>query len=147
MLNILLRPFNSPLCIRVDVVFDSYKNEHSIKSFERARRKSSDVIEVKIMNASSPLPKDWKRFMSGTKNKDNLTNFLCEEWCTSAQKKLTQNQLLILGGGFADSTEVRAIRNEEVVSLDILKSTQEEADTRLILHAAHAAPTTEQVVI
>ena len=146
-LQIVLKPFKSGSCFRIDVVFDCYNTDNSIKSFERARRKAGDSIELRITNQSTPLPKDWKRFMSSSKNKENLKNFLCEKWCKDVRPILTAGQVLIIAGGFSDSAEARAIKMQQVTSLTHLRSTHEEADTRILLHAADASMSTEDIVV
>ena len=47
-------------CNRVDVVFDRYDKEDSIKEAERAQRGSSSSFEVRISGPSTPFPKKWQ---------------------------------------------------------------------------------------
>ena len=85
--------------------------------------------------------------MLSSKNKANLTAFLCESWCDSAPDILEIGQVLVLAGGFKDSNLTRAVTKGNVTSLNHLQSTQEEADTRMLLHAADASNSSQNIVI
>ena len=50
-------------CDRVDIVFDQYR-DMSIKSHERSRRGSSSALEVKINSPSTPVPKQWAKYIA-----------------------------------------------------------------------------------
>ncbi|KAK3696845.1 hypothetical protein QZH41_003454 [Actinostola sp. cb2023] len=126
----------SPNCSRIDVVFDQYRNE-SIKCGERERRGESTSLEVKIYSSSTPVPKQWLKYIGNPRNKLNLMGFLSETWCTMARDSLHQHQQLVLAGGFKDGTKVVSISGGASEEVHSLFSDQEEADTRMLLHAKH----------
>lgn len=129
------------------MVFDRYDLPQSIKESERLRRGSSNALEINIANRNTPVPKQWQKFISNSKNKVNLISFLCKEWCEMAKSKLRRDQELIIGGGLTDPTLAIMISNGRSRTLDELKSDHEEADTRMILHASHASSSKARIVI
>ncbi len=117
----------------VDVVFDRYRTE-TIKARTRAKRTgSSRSIRRTIDNRDVLLPANWKQFIDLPDNKANLNEILSEHILPKAKDTL-QNCQLVTSGGFADETTVKSSRDSDVHQL--LQSTHEEADTRVILHAA-----------
>ena len=59
--------------------------------------------------------------------------------CKVGQEMLMQGKRLIIAGGFTDGERVAEItRARPTEDIDALKSNHEEADTRMILHAAYA---------
>ena len=109
---------------RVDVVFDRYETA-SIKGLARLKRGVAQRQQVGIM---APIPRNWHDFLRCDQNKVALFNFLTEQMCI---KQVPAGKMLI---GTHD-TNVRC-------SLDCYNTTflepcnQEEADTRMLLHAA-----------
>lgn len=130
---------------------DSY-GSNSIKAAERHKRydqtKRGKAYEVKE-HYETPEPQD---FFGVSKNKTELQNFLCEEWSkwwfTSASS-LRGPSKLYLGGGFYDKTKTLVVTPNDVQPVPKLQSTQEEADTRIILHTLYSAQNdgAERVVI
>ena len=82
---------NAPLgqkgCVRVDVVFDQYKSV-SIKAGEREKRGESTALEIKIQSPTTPIPKQWMKYISNPKNKVNLCDFLSERFSEMGKDKL-----------------------------------------------------------
>ena len=72
--------FNTLSVLRVDIVFDRYDTEHSIKEIERQRQQNVSGYEVQIYSSSVPVPKLWDKFISNNTNKAKLAKFLCEHW-------------------------------------------------------------------
>ena len=68
-------------CQRLDIVFNVYKSR-SIKDFERTRRMHSGSPIIKIVSKDQPTPKQWKKFLGSSSNKNNLIEFLLESWKT-----------------------------------------------------------------
>ena len=72
-------------------------------------------------------------------NKSRLLAYLCEKWSTD---EVTNSSLgsrkLYLGGGFLDETKSVLLTEGSCVDVAELQSTQEEADTILILHAVYS---------
>ena len=84
-------------CDRVDIVFDQYR-DMSIKSHERSRRGSSSALEVKINSPSTPVPRQWAKYISNPRNKTNLCTFLAQVLSELGRKKLPQGKCLVIGG-------------------------------------------------
>ena len=128
-------PLGNNGCNRVDVVFDRYDKEESIKEGERARRGSSSGYEVRIAGPSTRVPKKWITFISNPRNKTNLKIFLSNTWVKMAQIKLKPDEELVLAGCFEDSSESVLITRNEKRPMPHMFSNHEEADTRMLLHA------------
>lgn len=111
-------------CQRVDVVFDVYKQD-TLKSQTRLQRGSG--IRRKIIG-STPIPTNWAGLLRVDENKTELFSLLAEKAVS-----LMPPETMILC----------TIGNEVITShpnfldRDITPSTQEEADTRILLHVAH----------
>ena len=142
----LARKYNST---RLDFVADRYP-ALSIKNTERQRRADKGVQKVHIFGKDQNVPKQWKKFLSCGENKESLVVFLCEYWraCSSSQlgtvsaiHVTAKENCYVLYAGESPSDRVRS---DEVSPL---RSNHEEADTRLILHAKHAAATHNNVII
>ena len=120
---------------RVDVVFDSYIGEDSIKASTRAKRigKIKPIRKV-IDGPHVPLPHVWSNFISMDENKYDIANFL-SEMIMQKGEDLPERWELLTGGGFSSPTDARSTRRQTVH----LHSNHEEADTRLILHSCEAA--------
>ena len=61
-------------CNRVDIVFDQYWKV-PIKAEERLRRGSTNSLEIKINGPTTPVPKQWVKYMANPQNKVNLCHF------------------------------------------------------------------------
>ena len=70
--------FTAPLslhnCLESHIVFDQYI-ETSIKAGERSRRGESAALEVQIGGPSTPVPKQWGKYISNPQNKVNLCDY------------------------------------------------------------------------
>jgi len=117
---------------RIDVVFDVYK-ENSIKNAERVKRGSKSAMTFGKI-ASGHRLKQWKSFLQGGKNKTQLIDFLVEEWSNnqSLRERLDRKELFLTHGD-----QCTRVTKESVSDVQDLQSSQEEADTRLLLHAEH----------
>ena len=72
--NIFTAPLFSNNCVQVHVVFDQYW-ENSIKEGERERRGASVGLEVRIGGPTTPVPRQWGKYISNPKNKVRLRLF------------------------------------------------------------------------
>ena len=107
----------------------------SIKSGTRAQRaKSIKPIRRVIGSKNTQLPSNWKSFISSTENKADLAAFLSGA-LEKKTEELDKEYELVLGGGFENILEVWSSKERNIENL---KSSHEEADTRLILHANDA---------
>ena len=79
----------------------------------------------------------WRRFLSQMKNKTSLIRFLADEFKKEKYKEILQHQRKVL---FITSEEkCWKLTGKSVEEVPELASSQEQADTRLLLHASHAA--------
>ena len=78
------------------------------------------------------LPLPWSNFLSLADNKAGLAHFLSEELCSQA----LVDKEIVVAGGYRDELEVKSSTGG--TDLGPLKSTHEEADTRLVMHAVHS---------
>ena len=131
-----------------DFVTDTY-HPNSIKSFQRRHRGSSPTFL--LSGPKTRTPRDWKSFMSNDENKTQLIKLLLSEWQKSRYAgKLRGRQLFFVCGEKCycltsyDGVEVEIMPQED------LFSSQEEADTRMILHCnhmAHSCPETSVIIV
>ena len=110
---------------RVDLVWDSYINQ-SLKS--AARNKREQGIRRRVLG-SSKIPSNWMNFLCVDQNKVQLFAFL-----TAAAMEIAIAPNIIVA---TDATEVRSIQPGFDFS-SISPCNHEEADTRVLLHAADA---------
>ena len=118
---------------QIDVVFDVYR-ERSIKNTERERRGCRAGNEYRNLQPEHRV-RQWRKFLSNPQNKKQLIGFINQEW---KKEKFRQrlNGITLLVPSEETCTE---ICEDGVRPREDLRSTQEEADTRLLLHALHAA--------
>lgn len=120
-------------CKRIDVIFDVYR-DISIKSAERQLRGESDAITFKNLAAGQKV-KQFKNFLQNGYNKTSLVKFVVEQWKeVSSRERLADKELHVTCGSHCYRISAEKVEEEEE-----LRSEQEEADTRLLLHAQHAA--------
>ena len=97
--------FSSPLSTRkcncVHVGFDQYL-ETSIQANEQSRRGTSGVLEVHIAGPLTPVPRQWAKYITNPKNKENPSDFLTKSMCSLGKRRLPENTQLVIGGGFKD---------------------------------------------
>ena len=72
-------------CHRLDVVFDRYR-QLSIKAGERQKRGEANALEV-IHGASTPVSKQFPKYISNAANKVSLSAFLTEAWIEMAKQR------------------------------------------------------------
>ncbi|KAL8571804.1 hypothetical protein ACOMHN_053962 [Nucella lapillus] len=130
-----------PASTRVDFVADTYHPD-SIKMMERIRRGQSETFLLSGPNTK--VPRDWKKFLSNGENKNQLIEFLLSEWMKDCYaEKLLNKQLYVTSGTKCfrlTSMDGKCTQGHPVPELE---STQEEADTRIILHCFHQDSSTE----
>lgn len=115
---------------RVDCVFDIYRYL-SIKMAEREKRgKNKHAVRCVIHSRQTKFPSNWSGFLSLTQNKQELVKFLCQEVLAACS---AENKLAIVSGGVDNF-----VAYSTYMSVAHLSSTQEEADTRILLHAQDA---------
>ena len=87
------------------------------------RDKLSNLRSVSF--TQSPTNKSYSLYLP---TRPDFLNFLCERWCDEEQ----------LGSGFKDETKSILVTAGIVTDVTDLESTQQEADTRVILHSIHS---------
>ncbi len=112
-------------CDRVDVVWDVYRPD-SLKAETRESRGKGIRRKVK---ANTPIPANWQNFLRVDENKTELYGFLADHL---VQSLVPDNKMICTTKG-----DIVLSSNPELVDDSISPSTHEEADTRLLLHAAH----------
>eukprot|EP00117_Sycon_ciliatum_P025244 scpid95671/ scgid20992/ len=128
--------------VRVDFVCDQYP-ELSIKGQERASRSTKNVpLRLQAERSEQPTPRQWKRYLSDGQNKMTLISFINRDWRASETlpKKLQCGQKVILTvkkDCFQFTAPAPGTSLFTVAAVPELTCSHEEADTRLLLHAAH----------
>ena len=122
----------------VHFVTDTYRNV-SIKNAEHANRAAGGSQVMRIYGQA--LPQQSKKFLSNGQNKESLIEFLFETWSKMATSDL-KGVRVYLSHGSKCHVMSPSIAPDDTVRVDEgdnLNSTQEEADSRMFLHAAYAA--------
>ncbi|KAG1651429.1 hypothetical protein GQR58_027101 [Nymphon striatum] len=126
---------------RIDVVFDLYQDQ-SIKAAERINRGSKCGIMFNQIKPGHRI-KNWKRILASTESKAKLTIFLAENWKEECRRSKLGSIILMVTTG----EQCFKITKDEVTEMTELRSTHEEADTRMMIHAKHAAVNFRTVVV
>ena len=124
-------------CQRVDFVVDRYL-QTTIKSTERLRRLIWGVSTLTIFGKQQKTPQQWKKFLTGDKNKTALLKFLFDTW------SLTEGDIEVFTT-FED--RCRKLTPGDRLDETALECNHEEADTRLLLHAKNASINCENIII
>jgi len=127
---------------RVDVVFDVYR-ETSIKDAVRANRGSWSGIRFKSISPGHKI-KQWRSFLSEAHNKTVLIEYITDEWNESetANVMIKDKTLFVTCG-----ENCWKINRGRASLVEELQSSQEEADTRMVLHAKHASDHDNKTII
>ena len=117
----------------VDIVFDVYKDQ-SIKDAERLSRGSSDGVQFTQILPAHRI-KNWRQILTSQSSKTQLIKFFAADWRQPRIRERLGSKVLQLT---CDEKCFR-ITHEAAVEVGELKTSQEEADTRIILHAKYAS--------
>ncbi len=127
---------------RIDVVFDTY-DDNSIKNAERVKRGSNSGVVFSNIAGGHRI-KQWRRLLSSSKSKTNLINYLIADWKRpQLRAKLVGNKELYVT---CEDKCYRLTYDNSAEVLDLCTK-QEEADTRMFLHAQHAASGSKSIII
>ena len=118
---------------RYDIAADTYRS-NSIKGGERNERGSSQ--RVTIASTKSKLPRDFPTFMKNGENKTRLIEVISEVLRNNFHKVLTELKCLVIYFSKEDITYY--LKGTRVSIAAELSSSQEEADTKVILHCHHS---------
>ena len=127
---------------RVDLVADTYR-EISIKNGERQKRGTSSRLHIN--SAHSKLPRDFTNFLKNGENKTRLIDLICE--VISSESVWALHLLKCNEIYFSKEIQSTVIDAEGLRDFDRLKSNQEEADTKMILHCLDALVDPESTVV
>lgn len=120
----------------VNLVFDRYDKELSIKSLERDRRGTTDTGTVILIQGNRNVP-NYRSFLKSATNKASLAAFISDYISSHGGELLPAEKFITLAGGFKDGEIVKVLGEDGVSEVDDLSCTHEEADTRLVLHAVN----------
>ena len=126
---------------RIDVVSDTYKEE-SIKNSERSLRGEETGHELQNIT-STQIVRQWRSFLLKVASKTSITAFMVNEWRKAAYRERLGDKILYV------TVSETCYRNtsEDNNECPSLQCSQEEADGRLLLHAAHAAKEGYEAVV
>lgn len=130
----------------IHFVTDTYR-QMSIKNDERAKRAAGGSQVTRIHGQTLPL--QWEKFLSNGENKESLIEYLDETWSKEPTARLRGVKVFLAHIKKCHSFKPGVEETGQVIRVEEarLNSTQEEADTRLYLHASFAAAASTDVVI
>ena len=113
---------------RIDAVCDNYPEENNLKYLTQKRRGNGS--RTKVGDGSTPIPKhEWSGFLKNEDNKKELFSFIS----TQISKNDMRGKLLL-------TTRFETVLSNMPCDVTKLqKCNHSEADTRILLHLAHAA--------
>lgn len=118
---------------RIDIVFDVYWKT-SIKNAERSGRGSGGSTQWKNIAPGHNVVQ-WRKLLSNSESKTALIQFFVDQWKLAESRAMLQDKQFITTCG-----ETCYCLNEEGWNtVEELKCSHEEADTRMLLHASHAS--------
>ncbi|KAL7378889.1 hypothetical protein ABVT39_020321 [Epinephelus coioides] len=126
---------------RIDIVLDVY-HQTFIKDAERLNRGGDTTHQYKNFARGHHI-QQWRKFLCSPTNKTSLMKFLVEEW------KLPQYREMLHGKEVYVTCEESCYKltEDECDEVAELRSTHEEVDAHLLLHALHAANTGSKAVV
>ncbi len=131
----------------VVIVFDRYDHQHSVKDLERQRSGTIHTSRrTHIITGQTSVPNTWK-FLRISGNKAALCSFVSTYIASTGPTRISSGNTVILAGGFENGQEVKTFSKSGIDCLEDLYSDQEEADTRLVLHAIHLAQSHSRLIV
>ena len=76
--------------------------------------------------------------LSNPRNKENIADFLYNDWIDKGKTMLRESQKSVLVGGFRNGRESVILTRDSASMAFDLSSDQEEADSRMFVHVKHA---------
>ena len=126
----IIRMATSSRSKRIDFVADRYP-ALSIKNLEREKRGKDGSFLVKIYGDQQRVPRQWKKFLSNGKNKEEFMKFLFEAWKTADPQLLNGIEVFITHE--KECHKLTASNNAMICSnVEELGCDHEEADTRMV---------------
>ena len=88
-------------CTRVYLIFDQYR---PLRQGRRAKKERSSSLEVNIHSGSTPILKQWTKFISNLRNKERLDDFVGENLIKQLPERLGPFQKGLLADGLRDGS-------------------------------------------
>ena len=124
---------------RTDLIMDQYPDV-SINNPERERRGAGGSIQITFNHGNQKCPTQWKKYLSDGSNKANLAYFLVQEWQKPVYFVRFADFVSLFVTQGMECHKLTATENGiDCNRVDELCTQQEEGDTRILLHASHAA--------
>ena len=117
---------------RIDVVFDVYI-DNSIKSAGRLKRASSGRLTFQQLRKDHQI-KQWNHFVTDGHNKTEIISLLVQLWSENITLLTREPESFFV----TSENKCYEISRNGMNIVSELESSQEEADTRMMLHAKHA---------
>ncbi len=131
----------------VVIVFDRYDHQHSVKDLERQRRGTIHTSRrTHIITGQTSVP-NYRKYLRISGNKAALCSFVSTYIASTGPTRISSGNTVILAGGFENGQEVKRVSKSGIDCLEDLYSDQEEADTRLVLHAIHLAQSHSRLIV
>ena len=117
----------------IDIIADTYR-EKSLKNNEIDRRGDSNKVIVR--SALSKIPRNFSDYLKNGDNKTRRTELIKDEFVKHSHDylQLLSSEVIY----FSIDGLCLQIKQERVIEASQLSSNQEEADTKVLLHANHA---------
>ena len=122
---------------RLDLVWDSYRGD-SLKATARAKRGKG--VRRRVIE-SAPIPGNWQNFLRVDLNKKELFTFLSKSLIQSFIELEATKELVV-----TDGEQVLSEPSQNDLHL-LSPCSHEEADSRMMLHVAHAAQHGHQRIV
>ena len=147
-INRILSSAASSKSTRVDFVCDTYPDV-SIKNLERSKRAETGSIMIMILGPQQKVPRQFKKFLSLGKNKEALIEFIFQHMkaVEGLSTALGNMELFVSHGKLCHQVSTTSQGEILIEECAELYCDHEEADTRLLLHAKHAAAVHDHVII
>ena len=113
---------------------DRYDVKDSIKSFERAKRGAGHSIQRIIRDEFTPLPRNFKDYLSNLKNKSRFIEFFLQYTIDYFEGHIQRHQQVLVGQLNGSVWRIDFAGREEIEGL---KCDHEEADSRMFVYSAY----------
>ncbi|MGH0162910.1 UNVERIFIED_CONTAM: hypothetical protein FKN15_043835 [Acipenser sinensis] len=113
---------------------------------EHERRGAGETTPSHQIFGARIVP-NYKLFLKGSANKATLAEFVSKYLASQAPAHLPEAKSIVIAGGFADGKRVMHLTYSGGAALENMFSTQEEADTRMVLHAISLSKDHYRVIV
>jgi len=108
------------------------------------------ILLFQVWNYQIQVNRDvpnYRNFLQSNTNNASLAAFICQYICDYGQYLLPAEKSVLLAGGFEDGEVIKVVTSVGVSCLEETLSSQEEADTRLMLHAIKLSREHQRIII